>query len=125
MYNDNDKSYRNTYLIERIERNIEKDKKSVAKDTALLGASALAVGIGALGIALLGDDVINALTSGDALTLGSYMLVRFQGAGVTISAISVIGGIVAAVNNTKNAISSFKKLKDDKNRLEEEKGRSR
>lgn len=125
MYNDNDKSYRNTYLIERIERNIEKDKKSVAKDTALLGASALAVGIGALGIALLGDDVINALTSGDALTLGSYMLVRFQGAGVAISAISVIGGIVAAVNNTKNAISSFKELKDDKNRLEEEKGRSR
>ena len=125
MYNDNDKSYRNTYLIERIERNIEKDKKSVAKDTALLGASALAVGIGALGIALLGDDVINAFTSGDALTLGSYMLVRFQGAGVVISAASVISGIVAAVDNTKNAISSFKKLKDDKNRLEEEKGRSR
>lgn len=125
MYNDNDKSYRNTYLIERIERNIEKDKKSVAKDTALLGASALAVGIGALGIAFLGDDVINAFTSGDALTVGSYMLVRFQGAGVAISATSVIGGIVAAVNNTKNAISSFKKLKDDKNRLEEEKGRSR
>ena len=125
MYNDNDKTYRNTYLIERIERNIEKDKKSVAKDTALLGASALAVGIGALGIALLGDDVINAFTSGDALTLGSYMLVRFQGAGVLISAASVISGIVAAVDNTKNAISSFKKLKDDKNRLEEEKGRSR
>ena len=125
MYNDNDKSYRNTYLIEKIERNIEKDKESVAKDTALLGASALAVGIGALGIALLGDDVINAFTSGDALTLGSYMLVRFQGAGVLISAASVISGIVAAVDNTKNAISSFKKLKDDKNRLEEEKGRSR
>lgn len=125
MYNDNDKSYRNTYLIEKIERNIEKDKKSVAKDTALLGASALAVGIGALGIALLGDNVINAFTSGDALTLGSYMQVKFQGFGIAISATSVISGIVAAVNNTKNAISSFKKLKDDKNRLEEEKGRSR
>ena len=78
MYNNNDKSYRNTYVIERIERNIERDKKSVAKDTALLGASALAVGVGALGIALLGDDVINAFTSGDALTLGSYMLVRYK-----------------------------------------------
>lgn len=125
MYNDNDKSYRNTYLIERIERNIETGKKNVAKDTALLGASALAVGIGALGIALLGDDVINAFTSGDALTLGTYMRVRFQCSGVVISASSVIGGIVAAVNNTKNAILSIKQLKDDKNRLEEEKGRSR
>ena len=125
MYNDNDKSYRNTYLIERIERSIEEDKKNVAKETALLGASALVVGIGALGIALLGDDVINAFTSRDALTLGSYMLVNFQGAGVAISATSVIGGIIAAVNNAKDAISSLKKLRDDKNILKEEKGRSR
>ncbi len=125
MHNDNDKLYRNTYLIEGIERNIERDKKSIAKDTALLGASALAVGIGALGIAFLGDDVINAFTSENALTFGSYVLIKFQGTGVVLSAISVVSGIIAAVNNTKNAILSFKKLKDDKERLEKEKGRSR
>ena len=128
MYSEKDKSYRNTYLIEKIERNIEEDKKNVAKDSALLGASALAVGIGALGIAFLGDDVINTFTSTDALTLGSCLLVRFQRVGIKISTISVLSGIIAAVNNSKNALSSFKGLKDDKSRLkelEEEKGRSR
>ncbi len=125
MYNDNDKSYRKTYTIVKIERNIEQDQKNIAKDTALLGASALAVGIGSLGVVLLGGDLINAFTSGDALTLGSYLLVKFQGTGFALSAASVTGGIVAAINNTKNVLSSFRKLKNDKTRLEEEKGRSK
>ena len=128
MNTENDKSYRDTFLIEKIERNIEYDTYHVKTNTAYLAASALAVGIGALGIALLGDDVINAFTSGDALTLKSYMIVRYQGAGLTISVMAVVGGIVEVVKNSKNAISSLKKLMHDKNELkkvkEEEKGRS-
>lgn len=122
------KSYRKAYLIKQIERNIEINKKSFVKDTALLGASALAVGIGALGIVLLGDDLINSFKSGDSLTLGSYMLVRFQGAGVSISITSVLGGIVGIVKNSKNVISSFKNLtsnKDALKNLQDEKGRTR
>lgn len=122
------KSYRKAYLIKQIERNIEINKKSFVKDTASLGASALAVGIGALGIVLLGDDLINSFKSGDSLTLGSYMLVRFQGAGVSISITSVLGGIVGIVKNSKNVISSFKNLtsnKDALKNLQDEKGRTR
>lgn len=122
------KSYRKAYLIKQIERNIEINKKSFVKDTALLGASALAVGIGALGIVLLGDDLINSFKSGDSLTLGSYMLVKFQGAGVSISITSVLGGIVGIVKNSKNVISSFKNLtsnKDALKNLQDEKGRTR
>ena len=54
MHIDNDKSYRKTHMVERIERRIESDKKEVTTDIALLGASALAVGIGALGIVVIG-----------------------------------------------------------------------
>ena len=107
---------------------IETNKKSIAKDIALLGASALAVGIGALGIVFLGDDLINSFKSGDSLTLGSYILVKFQGAGVSISVTSVLGGIVGIVKNSKNVISSFKNLtsnKDALKNLQDEKGRTR
>ena len=123
MYTENDKSYRKTYLVKKIERN----KKDITKNTAFLGASALAVGVGALGVALLGDDVINAFTSSNALTLGSYMAIRFQGAGFVLSAEAVLGGIYAAIKNSKNVISSVKNLKQNKTALEEleEKGRSR
>ena len=122
MYND--KSYRNTYLIERIEGEIERDKKSIGKDTALLAVSAIAIGIGTLGIVLLGDDVIKAFTSKDALTIRSYVVVRFKGAGVVISGLSLLGGIVGVFTNVKDAILSFKQIKDNKKKLEEEKGRS-
>lgn len=130
MHNDNDKSYRKTHMVERIERRIESDKKEVTTDIALLGASALAVGIGALGIVLLGDDVINAFKSGNALTLGSFMSVRFQEAGVGISISAVLGGIIGTVKKLKDTISSFKKLNHDKDWLKEveeidEKGRTR
>lgn len=121
-------SYRKVYLIKQIERNIETNKKSIAKDIALLGASALAVGIGALGIVLLGDDLINSFKSGDSLTLGSYMLVRFQEVGISIPVTSVLGGIVGIVKNSKNVISSFKNLtsnKDALKNLQDEKGRTR
>lgn len=130
MHNDNDKSYRKSHMVERIERRIESDKKEATTDIALLGASALAVGIGALGIVLLGDDVINAFKSGNALTLGSFMSVRFQEAGVGISISAVLGGIIGTVKKLKDTISSFKKLNHDKDWLKEveeidEKGRTR
>lgn len=123
MLNENDKSYRTTYLVKEIERN----KKDIGKNTAFLGASALAVGIGILGVVLLGDDVINAFTSGNALTIGSYITIKFQGAGFALSAEAVLGGIYAAIKNFKNVIFSIKNLKQNKTTLEEfeEKGRSR
>ena len=123
MYTENDKSYRKIHLVIKIERN----KKDITKNTAFLGASALAVGVGALGVALLGDDVINAFTSGNALTLDSYMAIRFQSTGFVLSAEAVLGGIYAAIKNSKNVISSVKNLKQNKTALEEleEKGRSR
>lgn len=123
MYTKNDKSYRKTYLVKEIERN----KKEITKNTAFLGASALAVGIGALGVTLLGDDVVNAFTSGNALTLGSYIAIRYQGYGFLLSAEAVLGGIYAAIKNSKNVVSSVKNLKQNKINLEEleEKGRSR
>lgn len=123
MRNENDKSYRTTYLVKEIERN----KKDIGKNTAFLGASALAVGIGILGVVLLGDDVINAFTSGNALTIGSYITIKFQGAGFALSAEAVLGGIYAAIKNFKNVIFSIKNLKQNKTTLEEfeEKGRSR
>lgn len=123
MYTENDKSYRKTYLVKEIERN----KKDITRNTAFLGTSALAVGIGTLGVALLGDDVINAFTSGNALTIGSYMAIKFQGAGFALSAETVLGGIYAAIKNSKNVIFSVKNLKQNKATLEklEEKGRSR
>lgn len=123
MRNEDDKSYRTTYLVKEIERN----KKDIEKNTAFLGASALAVGIGTLGVVLLGDDVINAFTSGNALTIGSYITTKFQGAGFALSAEAVLGGIYAAIKNSKNVIFSIKNLKQNKTTLEEfeEKGRSR
>lgn len=123
MRNEDDKSYRTTYLVKEIERN----KKDIEKNTAFLGASALAVGIGTLGVVLLGDDVINAFTSGNALTIGSYITTKFQGAGFALSAEAVLGGIYAAIKNSKNVIFSVKNLKQNKATLEEfeEKGRSR
>ena len=123
MRNEEDKSYRTTYLVKEIERN----KKDIEKNTAFLGASALAVGIGTLGVVLLGDDVINAFTSGNALTIGSYITTKFQGAGFALSAEAVLGGIYAAIKNSKNVIFSVKNLKQNKATLEEfeEKGRSR
>lgn len=123
MRNEDDKSYRTTYLVKEIERN----KKDIEKNTAFLGASALAVGIGTLGVVLLGDDVINAFTSGNALTIGSYITAKFQGAGFALSVEAVLGGIYAAIKNSKNVIFSIKNLKQNKATLEEfeEKGRSR
>lgn len=127
MYNDdyNDKSYRNVFLIERLERNIEEDKKDLAKNTALLGASALAVGIGTLGLILIGNDIINAFNSEEALTLGSYLLVRFQDSGIAVSGSIVACGIITATSNAQNTMSSLRRLKYNKKRLEEEKGRSK
>lgn len=70
MYTENDKSYRKTYLVKEIQR----DKEKMTKDIAFLGASALAIGVGVLGVSLLGDDVINAFTSKDALTFNSFFV---------------------------------------------------
>ena len=127
MYTKKDTNYRNTYQVELIERDIKSDKKNITKSTALLGASALAVGIGALGITFLGKNLMNMFSSGEAITLGTHILVEFQESAMILSTLSVLGGITSAIYNTKNAITSLIKLKEDKNKLNEleEKGKHR
>ena len=127
MYTKKDTNYRNTYQVELIERDIKSDKKNITKSTALLGASALAVGIGSLGITFLGKNLMNIFSSGEAITLGTHILVKFQESATILSTLSVLGGITSAIYNTKNAITSLIKLKEDKNKLNEleEKGKHR
>lgn len=127
MYTKKDTNYRNTYQVELIERDIKSDKKNITKSTALLGASALAVGIGALGVTFLGKNLMNIFSSGEAITLGTHILVKFQESATILSTLSVLGGITSAIYNTKNAITALIKLKEDKNKLNEleEKGKHR
>ncbi|MEE3342589.1 MAG: hypothetical protein VZS44_00680 [Bacilli bacterium] len=125
---DNDKSYRKSFTIKAIENKINEDKKGIALDTALLGVSALAVGLGALGIVTLGPDIIEAFNSNNALTLGSYMIVRLKGAGIALSFSVVLAGAIGIVATIKDIISSINDLNHDKDLLEveinKEKGKS-
>ncbi len=112
--------FRNIYKVnkvERLENNIKDERKSVIKDSAFLGASAIAVGIGALGVSLLGDDLINSFKTEELLTYSTYMKVRFQEAGVGISLASIIGGIVGAFFSIKHLIPDSAILKSDKKQL--------
>ena len=117
---DNDKSYRKSFTIKAIENKINEDKKDVAIDLALLGASALAVGLGALGIVALGPDIIEAFKSNDALTLGSFMLVKFKEACIGTSAAVVLAGALGIVVKLKDSISSVNNLLHDKDLLKVE-----
>lgn len=117
---DNDKSYRKSYRIKGIEKKIKEDKKDVATDLALLGASALAVGIGALGIFVLGPDLINSFKSGNALTFGSFMLVKFKEACIGTSLAAVIAGALGIDIKVKDTLLSIDILIKDKELLKEE-----
>lgn len=70
---------------------------------------------------------MNIFSSGEAITLGTHILVKFQESAMILSTLSVLGGITSAIYNTKNAITSLIKLKEDKNKLNEleEKGKHR
>lgn len=120
MQMDNDKSYRKSYRIEGIEKRIKEDKKDIATDLALLGASAFAVGIGALGIIVLCPDLINSFKSGNTLTFGSFMLVKFKEACIGTSAAVVLAGAFGIAVKLKDTISSIKYLIHDKELLKEE-----
>ena len=112
-------SKRNEYVIKLIERKIMDDKKSIAENVALASASALAIGIGALGAAYFGTDIIKAFSSSESLTLSSYLSVRFQSAGVAVSTVAVIAGIYGVIKNAKGTIASVRSLEHDKNYLKE------
>ncbi len=112
-------SKRNKYVIKLIERKITDDKKDIAGNVALASASALAIGIGALGAAYFGTDIIKAFSSSESLTLSSYLSVRFQSAGVAVSAVAVIAGIYGVIKNAKGTIASVRSLEHDKNYLKE------
>ena len=112
-------SKRNKYVIKLIERKVTEDKKDIAGNVALAGASAMAIGIGALGVAYFGADIIKAFSSSEALTLSSYLSVKFQGAGVAVSTVAAIGGIYGFITKSKDTVAAIRRLEHDKNYLNE------
>lgn len=104
------------YLVKKI----EKDKKALTKNAASLIASALVVGLGVLGVAVFGDDLIQEFTSHNELTFGSYMHVRLQETLVALPLAGLIGGIFWTVVNAGHTIKSFKALKQDKKALKKQ-----
>ena len=100
-------------------QHIKNDKKEMAKDTALLAASALAVGVASLGIVIFGKEILEAFKADNAMTFKNYMTIRFQGAGVGISTTSVFAGILGLIKKIPDFKSSIKTLRADKNALEE------
>ena len=110
-----DKTYRRVFLTKKIER----DKQEITTDTALLGASALAIGIGTLGAKLLGKNTINQFK-----TDNSNITVTFKKTGYILSLATLVTGVVSAINNTKNALAYVKTLKRDENKLKEVKRES-
>ena len=105
-----DRTYRKVFLTKKIEI----DKQELTTDTALLGASALAIGIGTLGAKLLGKDAINDFKMHD-----SNVKVNFKKGAYVLSLATLVTGVVSAINNTKNSILSVKILKHDKKKLED------
>ena len=109
----------NKYVIKLIERKVTEDKKDIAGNVALAGASVLAIGMGALGVAYYGADIVKAFSSNEALTLGSYLSVKFQGAVVAVSTVAVIGGIYGIITKSKGTVAAIRRLEHDKNYLNE------
>ena len=122
-----DGSQKEEYVVKLIERKIREDKGKIVNDAVIVGASAFAIGIGILGAAYFGGDVIREYTSDEVLTLGSLLRVKFQGTGVGVSALVVVGGIYGAIKEGKNLVASIRKLNEDKKVLNgfTEGGRSR
>lgn len=107
------------YLVKKIER----EKKALTKNAASFAASALVVGLGVLGVAVFGEDLMQEFTSHSELTYGAYMHVRFQETLFALPLAGVVGGVVWSIVNARQTIKSFKTLKQDKrslNQYEEE-----
>lgn len=110
-----EKIERKKFLVKKI----EKDKEYIHKDTLLLGASALAVGIGILGCSLLLESTIHPFKDIENIDFGDYMLINFKSLGFSVSILTILGGIYTAINNCKNMIFNFKNFKKDKIELKE------
>lgn len=78
---------------------IENQQSNIKQETLLLGASAFAVGIGALGVYLLGDDVINSLK---ANITSSYIVVHLKTIGFMVSGITLYKGITSVIEHIRN-----------------------
>lgn len=123
MYYSVNEEYRKAYVIEHIDKQILKDKKEVRTNTIIEGASALAIGIGVLGVILFGEDTIQTFKTKDALTIANYMLVQYKGSLLIVSSLSILGGITNAIKNMKKAFISYRRLYEDKKHLKEVKRR--
>ena len=96
---------------------IENQHSNIKQETLLLGASAFAIGIGALGVYLLGDDVVNSLKSN--LT-SSYIVVHLQTLGFMVSGITLYKGITSAIEHIQNIQFAKDKLDFYDEKLQEE-----
>ena len=96
---------------------IESQEHNIKSNTILLGASAFAVGIGALGVYLLGDDVLNTIKSN---VNASYVVIHFQTIGFTISSITLCKGILSTIEHIRNISFAKDKLEFYSEQLKEE-----
>lgn len=122
-----DKSYRQSYVIRRIQT----DKEEISKKVMYLAASAIAVGLGGLGVHYFGKDIAEIFKSDVPLTMKSYIEMKFKGSLISFPIIAVLGGIYFGINSFKNLFSAAKDLMRQKSELkkleesDEFEGRSR
>lgn len=116
-----DHSYRNKLSVEKIDR----DKETMDKNKKGLGASAFAIGIGALGAITLGGMVFSAMSGGVDMSPISYLAVKFQGEGFLLSSGAMAAGIAAAINSIRNSYSIHKKNKQENEQKGHGEGRSK
>lgn len=100
-------------------KQIEKNKNEITKDTALLAASAIAVGVGVLGVAVFGKEMLDFFDSNNLLTFSNFMTVKFQGMGVGVSMSATLAGITGAISKYKHLVSTKKELNANKQTIKE------
>ena len=87
---------------------IENQKSSIKQETLLLGASAFAIGVGALGVYLLGDDVLNAIKSN--VSNATNTVIHLQTLGFAVSSITLYKGITSTIEHIRNIEFAKSKL---------------
>lgn len=126
-YSEDRRKERKQFTVEAIQR----DKKEIAVDVAILAGSAMVIGIGALGLYFLGPDVINNFINyifkGEPLTLKSDFMLKLKVAGVELSGIGIgvgIAGIVKSIKDIKKNVKNISYRKETLNKLDDSKGRT-
>ena len=107
------------YEIDELEKTVINDKTSILKSASFVGVSALVFGIGTYGIITLGGAMIDRIAAGESLKLSTYLGYDLQYSGLGLSIAGTVAGAIAGVKNIRNVSYKTKKLKKDKERLNE------